>query len=356
MMQSSGEGSPLTPKQSLTRKQSLIRRSLAVLSAALLVAAWTIGISTPASAAVKGFLQIVSITDQQSGFGGTVPNETRPLDHDVVGPVQNRSFNVAVRVIDRAPGEPNPQPVTVSKATTIVLEASGPGELGGTTEAVIPRNGSEAIISGATYSELANGVTLSVLVDSGVDLAPDEVTVEVALKAVGRNAEPTVPVEVIDPECAAPTSGVPNCGQFLLPNGANGHVTVSVGSCDGLDEDPVIPIPPEIECRAGALVVTAIANLKDEDGEPLYTKNSPATLVWACDKDLCRETANGVPKLPLFFTLDNTGPLEQVAGACPAKGMIGATQDACVDYASSSRNRGDLYLHLLFVADARCIG
>ena len=347
----------MTPKQSLTRKQSLIRRYLTVLSAAMLTVAWTLGISIPASAApVKGFLQIVSITDHASGFGGAVPYEPRPLENDVLGPVQNRSFDVAVRVIDRAPGEPNPQPVTVSKATTIVLDASGHGTLGGTTKADIPRNGSEATIFGAKYSELENGVTLSVRVDSGVDLAPDEVTMEVALKAFGRDARPRSAVNVVDPQCTAPTRAVPNCGQFLLPNGANGHVTVSVGSCEDLDK-PAPPVPPVFKCddRPRALVVTAIGDLK-EDGKPLYTRTSPATLVWACDKDLCRETANGVPKLPLFFSLNNTGPLADVAKACPAKGLIGEEQVACVDYVSSSRQQGDLYLHLLFVADARCIG
>ena len=50
---------------------------------------------------------------------------------------------------------------------------------------VIPRNGSGATISGATYSQFANGVVLRVRVKSGVKLAPDEVTVEVALRAVG---------------------------------------------------------------------------------------------------------------------------------------------------------------------------
>ena len=55
----------MTPKQSLPRKQSLIRRSLAVLSALLMAAAWAVGISIPASAAAaaKGFLEIVSMTD-----------------------------------------------------------------------------------------------------------------------------------------------------------------------------------------------------------------------------------------------------------------------------------------------------
>jgi hypothetical protein len=342
----------MTSKQSLTRKQSLIQRSVAVLSAALLAAAWVVGISIPASAApVKGFLQIVSITDQ-SGLGGPVPNDPRPLDNDVLGPVQNRSFNVVVRVLDRPPGEPNAQTITVSKATTIALEMSGTGALEGRPSAVIPRDGSSATISGAKYSQFENGVDLRVVVDRGVELAPDEITVEVALKAVGDNASPHTPLTLTDSTCAAPTTEVPTCGRFLLPNGGSGHVTLSINSCEGLGN-----------CKTTAdglkaLVVTGIANLKDANGKPLYSKTSPATLVVACDKDLCRETANGVPKLPLIYTLNNIGPLDKTtdgpdAGPCPAKGVIGQEQEACVDYVSSSRNKGDLYLHFLFVADGR---
>ena len=318
----------MTPKQSLTLKQSLIRRSLAVLCAALLAAAWAVGASTPASAApTKGSLEIVSVTDTASGLGA---------------PVQDRPFNVAVRVLDNAG-----QPTTVSQATTIVLdEVSGPGDLGGTTTAVIPRNGSGATITGATYSQFANGVVLRVRAASGVNLAPDQVTVEVALKAVGANASPGRSMNVTDSSCAAPTAEVPTCGQFLLPKGGSGRVTLSINSCDGLGN-----------CKSAggltALVVTGIANLKDANGNPLYSKTSPATLVVACDKDLCRETANGVPKLPLIYTLNNTGSLNKTAGPCPAKGVVGEEQDACVDYPSSSRNKGDLYLHLLFVADVR---
>ena len=60
----------MTPKQSLTRKQSLIRRSLVVLSAVLLAAAWAVGISTPASAAQAKALEIVSITDRTWSWAG----------------------------------------------------------------------------------------------------------------------------------------------------------------------------------------------------------------------------------------------------------------------------------------------
>src|SRR5512132_1830103 len=113
---------------------SLVRRSLAVTSAALLAGVLAAaGTSVPAYAAAKGSLEIVSVTDTGSGLGA---------------PVQDRPFNVAVRVLDLAG-----QPTTVNQATTIVLEeVSGPGVLGGTTSAVIPRYGSGATISGATYS------------------------------------------------------------------------------------------------------------------------------------------------------------------------------------------------------------
>jgi hypothetical protein len=307
-----------------------VRRSLAVLIAALLAGVFAVvGTSAPANAApTKGSLDIVSITDTGSGLGG---------------PVQNRPFNVAVRVLDSAG-----QPTTVSQATTIVLEeVSGPGALGGTTTAVIPRNGSGATIMGATYNQFANGVVLRVRAASGAQLAPDAVTVEVALKAVGADASPGSSLSVRDSSCLAPTTAVPNCGQLLLPNGASGHVTLSVGSCDGLG-------PCMTGDDADALVVTAIANFKDARGNPLYSNTSPATLIISCDKALCRETANGVPKIPVLYTMDNTGALDKVAPPCPAKGVIGADQEGvCVDYVSSSRSQGDLYLYLLFNIDMR---
>jgi hypothetical protein len=320
----------MTPGHSVTPKPSLIRRYVAVVSAVVLAAAWAVGISTPASAApLKGSLEIVSITDTASGLGA---------------PVQGRPFNVVVRVLDAAG-----QPTIVNQPTTIILEAvSGPGDLDGTTTAVIPRNGSNATISGATDSQFANGVVLRVVARSGVNLAPDEVTVDVAVTAVGANASPRRSLNLSDPNCT-PTAEVPNCGQLLLPNGASGHVTLSVGSCDGLG-------PCRTAGDIAALVVTAAANLKDSAGNPLYSRTSPATVVLGCDKDLCRELANGVPKIDVLYTLDNTGPLDKVAPECPAKGVLGEGQEACVDYVQSTRKQGDLYLFLLFAADIRCSG
>jgi hypothetical protein len=95
-----------------------------------------------------------------------------------------------------------------------------------------------------------------------VNLAPAEVSVEVALTAVDDDASAGNSLTVSDSNCVAPTAEVPNCGELRLPNGANGHVILSVGACDGL----------VASCRivenTKALVVTAIADLdiNDPDG------------------------------------------------------------------------------------------
>ena len=59
-----------------------------------------------------------------------------------------------------------------------------------------------------------------------------------------------------------------------------------------------------------ALVVTAIANLKDAQGNPLYSNTSPATL----DRRMRQGSLPGdcerrAEAFPSIYTLDNTGPL-----------------------------------------------
>jgi hypothetical protein len=317
-----GKGCQMTPKQSLTRKQSLIRRSLAVLGTVLLATAWIVGISTPASAQpVRGSLDIVSVTNIDNREFGLI--------------VQGQRFAVQVRVLDN-----DGQPTTVSRATTIVLEeVSGPGVLGGTTTAVIPRQGSGATISGATYSQFANNVVLRVRVTSGVELAPDEVTVDVALTAVSANANRGQTLDLDDPNCGAggaPTAAEPNCGQ-LLTAGADGLVVMSVGSCQGLGS-----------CRqvgeTTALVVTLSADIVPSSADPY------STMILSCDKDLCG--GSGVPKIPVIYTFDNTGDLTQTAPACLAKGVLNPGP-ICVDYVQSTRSAGDLYIYVLFAHDIR---
>ncbi len=171
----------------MTPKQSLLRRCLAVLSAALLAAALVmLGTWLPAGATGThgeggdrddaDTLRIVLITDQ---------------DSRLQYPVQDRKFDVVVQAVDD-----DGKPINVSKPTKIELvEVSGPGELGGNTTAVIQKGFSSTTIVGATYSQFANGVVLKVKVVYGEDLAPGKITVEVALTAVGADATPGEGVE-----------------------------------------------------------------------------------------------------------------------------------------------------------------
>ena len=330
----------------MTPKQSLFRRCLAVLSAALLAAALVmLGTWLPAGATgAHGEggdrddakrLQIVLITDTGSG-----------LQY----PVQDRPFNVVVQVVDD-----DGKPVKVKKATRIELvEVFGPGQLGGNTTAVIQQGFSSTTIVGATYSEFANGVKFKVKVVYGDDLAPSKtITVEVALTAVGADAKPGTALTLKDPKCT-PSSDVPNCGIFILKNGADGHVTLSVGSCDGLIK------VDDLQCRgvggAEALVVTAIGSLKDAEGDPLYSKKHPAKVILACDKVLCPKIDHKHHKIKVIYTLNNTGSLTKVAPPCPKKGVIGKDQEACVDYKRAFRKDGDLFLPFLFNVDARTHG
>ena len=318
----------MTPKQSLTRKQSLIRRSLAVLGAALLATAWAVGISTPASAAAAKALEIVSVTNTENSNLGLL--------------VQGQEFAVEVRVVNNSG-----RTTTVSEETRITVTASQPtleGKSENGTNATIPANGSGTRFSRLTFSPFDNDVVLTVSVQSGVELLADEISVDFALTAVGREAEPNM--VVTDDACVAPTEVVPICGQLLLPHGAmsNGpggrsDVVLSIGSCENLGP-----------CRTVDGITALVATGAFDAGD-LYDKTSPATLVIACDRVLCGGT--GVPKLPVIYTFNNDGDLDQRADGCPRKGVIGPDQKACVDYVSSMRSDGDLYLHLLFARDLR---
>jgi hypothetical protein len=333
----------------MTPKQSLLRRCLAVLTAALVAGVLAVaGTWIPSGAtgtpAENGnhekedrddpvALQIVLITDQKSRLPW---------------PVQGRKFDVVVQAVDE-----DGEPAEVSKPTKIKLkEIFGPGELGGNTTAVIQKDFSSTIIVGATYSQFANGVVLKVRVVYGEHLDSDKITVEVALTAVGADAKPGTALTLKDPKCAAPTSDVPNCGILVLKKGADGRVTLSVGSCDGLADK--FGGCREVDKTEG-LVITAIGSLKDSDGDPLYSRKHPAKAILVCDEARCPKSED-VTKIRVLFTLNNTGPLKKVAPPCEEEGELGKGQKVCVDYENSKRRDGDLFLPILFKDDARYHG
>ncbi|RYP87274.1 hypothetical protein EKO23_06660 [Nocardioides guangzhouensis] len=312
------------------------RRLLSVLAAVVVaVVPLAVAASNPARAdAVKGSLAIISVSDAGTGLTGLTG-----------AAVQGRSTSVVVEARDETGA-----PMAVTRATTVRLTASGPGTLGGTTTGTIAKNASRVTITGATYSTFANGVVLTASVTGGVSLDQGSATINVASTAVKATAREGTPLNVTDPGCAAPTAANPVCGFLRLPNGGTGTVLMYVESCVGVFK------LGEVACFTGssqqpAGLVTAVASLKDADGNKLYSKTDPATFVVACDKTLCSN--GGVPKFPVVADLTNSGDLMPVFD-CPAKGLLGDDQQACLDTVQSKRdNAGDLYSVILFDHDIR---
>ena len=307
----------------VTRNTRLL---LSVLTASLIALATIAGVPPASGGAVKGSLVVRSVTDPTSGLAGAV---------------QGRPFSVVVQALDDLGA-----PLVVTRDTTVTLvEISGPGSLGGTLTGTIPKNSSQGTISGATYSLFANGVVLEVRSTGGLSLSAGRTTVNVARTAVKATATPRSALDVTDPACVVPSSAVPVCGYLKLPNGGNGTVLLSVGSCVGI-----------VSCFAGSQtpppgLVSAVVSLKDENGAPLYDKAHPATFVLGCDKSLCSN--GGVPKFDVLVDVTDTGAFAK-ADPCPSKGVLGAGQTACLDTVQSKRDgAGDLFSVVLFDYDIR---
>ena len=294
---------------------------------ALLWAAALLVVSPSASMAgsVKGSLAVISVADQGTGF---------------VGAVAARPFSVVVEARD-----PLGVPLVLTQDTKVRLSlVTGSGSLGGVLEGTIAKRTSRGTVSGATYAPLGNGITLGLATVSGTALSGTTTTINVAASAVRTQANPHSSLNVTDPGCPAPSPTSPVCGFLQLPNGGNGTVLMSVGSCDTI-----------LTCRTKsgttARLVTAEVSLKDANGVPLYTPSAPATFVLACDKTLCGQ--GGVSSFPIVVDLTNTGAFTQVPD-CPSKGVLGTGQTACRDTVQSTRdNAGDVYSVILFTYDIR---
>ncbi len=304
------------------------RHPISVLAVvALLWAAVLLVVSPSASmaGAVKGSLAVISVGDQGTGL---------------VGAVAGRPFSVVVEARD-----PLGVPLVLTQDTRVRLSlVTGSGTLAGVLEGTIAKRNSRGTVAGATYAPFGNGVTLGVAAVSGTALSGTTTTFNVAVTAVRTQATPRSNLTVTDPGCPAPTPTSPVCGFLQLPNGGNGPVLMSVGSCDNI-----------LTCRTQsgttARLVTAEVSLKDANGAPLYSVTAPATFVLACDKTLCGQ--GGVSSFPIVIDVTNTGAFLQVPD-CPSKGVLGAGQTACRDSVQSTRdNAGDLYSVILFVHDIR---
>ena len=252
---------------------------------------------------------------------------------------KNSPFDVVVTARD---GYGNPTAYT----GTVSLTSSGGagnslGQLAGTTSVTFSGQAT-AVAVGTTYTGYGNGVTLTA---SASPLTPGTSSIDVALFATAQNSAPGQNTTVNNAACTDATPQVPTCSTLILPNGANGKITLSQGACN-----------PFLTCLTGsqnqALLVDAKANLTDPaTGKPLYTRNSPATVQLRCDKTLCG--GGGTNSFPIAFEPTGSGTF-QIAPACPSKGRIGANQTFCQDFTQNHRdNAGDLVAYVLFLDDLK---
>ena len=230
-------------------------------------------------------------------------------------------------------------PAAFNKDTTLSLSATGGGVLT-PTSITMPGGETTHTFTGLTYSTYANGVTVTAF-QSG--------------KKVSTTATPSNPFDVLQTlkidnaspgtpfqdgsgpnDCSGISAADPVCGVLILPNGANSNVLMSTGSC------------VNIGCNTKGTVTQVIADLSSQ---PLYSSTSPAELLIRCYRTVCG--SGGVNKYKAAASLSATGALVTVP-ACPAKNTVGANQDFCTDYVSSTRaNADELDLVVLFTHDFR---
>jgi hypothetical protein len=147
-----------------------------------------------------------------------------------------------------------------------------------------------------------------------------------------------------DGHCGNATRSYPVCGVVVLPNGAacvgdgcSAPILLSTGACD------------TTYAKCGSTSGVVIQTLFNDGG--LYSRTDPAALIVKCDKSLCGGGA--IQGVRLNFSPLGDAALES-APDCPAKGIVGPDQTACVDYVQSKRdNSGDSILYLLFGRDMR---
>jgi hypothetical protein len=247
-------------------------------------------------------------------------------------------FDVTVTARDQY-GNPSPYTGTVSLATSGGT-GNALGTLAGTTTANFSSQAS-AVIQGADYTGYGNSITLDA---SAAGLTDGTTSIDVQLVSTSAPGTPHQNLTLSPTGCTDATPTVPVCGTLILPNGANGKVTISEGACN-----------PFTSCLTGAqgqaLLVQGIANLNDATGGALYTRKAPATLQLECDKTLCGGT--GAKSFNILYQPTGGGPF-QTAPACPSKGTIGPNQTFCQDYVNDHRdNAGDEIAYLLFLQDLR---
>ncbi len=250
--------------------------------------------------------------------------------------VKATDFSVGVAFSDGT----TPLPLSYNKPTDLWLKVLTGPDAGTMWQTTAPAGSTSATFTGLQFPDAGSGAVLqvssvgsssqpaitsppsapfTVLVSSGSASKDAALT---SITSGGTAANP-----------CAPTPNDPVCAD-LQPGGvATADGLLSLSPCEGAS------------CKGqGVQVLIALKPAAD-------IRQTPATLVFKCDKTLC--PGGGIRKYQLEVTLVPGGPAV-IAPGCPRKGVVGPDQKFCVDYVQSTRdNAGDTLLYLLFVEDAK---
>lgn len=280
-------------------------------------------------------LNVVASTDN-TGLGGAVPN---------VLVQAGDPFTLTVTL--------SPAGATFNKDTPLTLTPSIDPGVGGSPQGTFSPStvtfpgGVSSATFAVSYSAVDNGVILTASVaEKNSKVAPGSTQPFDVLKTVlplaQGNPQFTTGVGVGNNNCSDGTDE-PECGVVVLPNDIqSSNAALTLGACTS-----------NLGCTSGSQVVQFVADLGTR-----YSPTSPATLIFRCSKDLCRNTNNGVRGFTLKVSQSATGPLDHVSQPCIAKGVadngLNNGDTFCTDYVQSHRdNAGDVLLYLLFTQDMR---
>jgi hypothetical protein len=311
------------------------RRGFALFAAVCFVLPLAVGTSATADPTVIAPTGIsVAASTDTSGIGGAVPT---------VLVQAGGQFTLTVTL--------SPAGATFHKDTALDLAATLDPAIGGSPHGsfspstiTFPADVSSQPFQ-VSYSAADNGVILTASVaakgrSSGVapgSTAPFDV-VSTLLTLTKGNPQFASGVGVGNADCGSSTTE-PECGIIVLPNDiASDRAALSLGRCS-----------TSLGCTSGSQIVQFIADLGTN-----YTRQAPATLIFRCSKQLCRNTNNGIRAFTLKVSQEATGPLNQVSPPCADKGIVNDGATFCTDYVQSHRdNAGSVLLYLLFTKDMR---
>jgi hypothetical protein len=311
------------------------RRRIAALVALALVPSVLLGGTSAAHAANVAPTGIaVAASTDNTGLGGAVP--------DVLVEAGD-PFTLVVSLL--------PAGAAFEEDTSLTLTATLDPSVGGsphgsfTPSTITMPAGVSTESFSVSYSAPDNGVTLTASVTDGVVTpgvtSPFDVLATL-LQLTQGDPRFGAGVGVGDADCAKATTE-PLCGVLVLPEDIESpRGALSIGRCTD-----------NLGCRSGSQVVQFVADLGAR-----YTPSAPATLIFRCDKALCRSSNNGVKGFTLKVSQLAGGPLDHVSQPCARKGVadngLNNGDTFCTDYRQSHRdNSGDLLLYLLFTEDMR---